>query len=268
MEISSFNYNAIESRGQVFNLDVYEISKGITTFLMTITDTYTPSDFVVPVVGLDKDNGCGPFLGTGVFVDPAGVLVTCDHVIDPWHGNYGVIVERTNRLFRVQLMLREPGSDLALLKTSEYQPPHTVPLEQDSEITLNNLIVCFEYGTTMTAGQKIHLAPANRLGNVTRFRNLQDLYGEAGDYMLELSFPALKGASGSPVMNWTPPFRLWGIVKANISNELMPAQVEKVVDEKGKLSEETKFYLPQALAIHVKHVRKLLQQVFPQPVKK
>lgn len=229
---------------------------------MTINNTYTPSDFVVPVVGLDKDDACGPFLGTGVFVDPPGILVTCDHVIDPWHGNYGVIVEKANHLFLAQLMLRDSESDLALLKTYEYHPRHAVPLEQDSEITtLNSLIMCFEYGTTIIAGQKIHFAPANRLGNVTRFRNLQHLYGRAGDGMLELSFPALKGASGAPVMNWTPPFRLWGIVKGNISYELMPAQIEKVVDDKGQLSEETKFYLPQALAIHVKHVRRLLQQV-------
>lgn len=235
---------------------------------MTITDTYEPSDFVVPVMDLDvvnlgKDGGREPFLGTGVFVHPTGMLVTCDHVLGQRNGNYGIIVEKPNRPFPVEVVLREPGSDLALLRTSGYQPPHTVPLEQDSEIALNKLIMCFEYGTTITAGNKIHFAPANRLGNVTRFQNLQHLYGEAGDYMLELSFPALKGASGAPVLSWNPPFRLWGIVKANIGHELMPAQVEKVVDEKGELSEETKFYLPQALAIHVKHLRKLLHQVSP-----
>ena len=65
----------------------------------------------------------------------------------------------------------------------------------------------------------------------------------------------------APIMSWSPPFKLWGIVKANVSNELLPAQIERVVDEVGQLEEETKFYLPQALAIHVKHVRHLISQV-------
>ncbi len=59
-------------------------------------------------------------------------------------------------------------------------------------------------------------------------------------------------------MSRTPPFKLWGIVKANWSTELMPAQVETIHDGKGNIEEETKYYLPQALAIHVKHVRELI----------
>ena len=77
--------------------------------------------------------------------------------------------------------------------------------------------------------------------------------------MLELSFPALKGASGAPVITWKPPFRLWGILSQNVARELHPAQVEKVLDEGGNMTEETRFYLPLGLAIHVKHVRKLLE---------
>ena len=79
--------------------------------------------------------------------------------------------------------------------------------------------------------------------------------------MLELSFPALKGASGAPIMEWLPPFKLWGIVKVNIRAELIPAQIETVVNGQGKIEEETKFYLPQALAIHVKHIRQLVTEV-------
>ena len=51
-----------------------------------------------------------------------------------------------------------------------------------------------------------------------------------------------------------------GILKANVSVELLPAQVEKILDENGKISEEIKYYLPQGLAIHVKHVRNFLAE--------
>jgi hypothetical protein len=77
--------------------------------------------------------------------------------------------------------------------------------------------------------------------------------------MLELSFPALRGASGAPVVDSHPPFEVWGVVTANTAYEIHPAQVERIVEEDGKITEETRFYLPQALAIHVSKVRKLLE---------
>jgi hypothetical protein len=223
--------------------------------------TYTPSDFVVPLVGLHEDGGCGPFLGTAVFVGEKAILVTCDHVLNGWKGFYGVAIEAENRLAKGKVLLREPKVDLALLEVADYRPPHTLPLQEDKDITLNNLVLAFEYGTTITAGQRIGFSPATRLGNVTRFRDLSDIYREAGEQMLELSFPALKGASGAPVMERSPPFKLWGIVKANVSHELLPVQVETIVDEKGRLEEQTKFCLPQGLAIHVKHVRQLISRL-------
>jgi len=61
-------------------------------------------------------------------------------------------------------------------------------------------------------------------------------------------------------MDWQPPFRLWGVVTANVSYELLPVQIESIHDTTGKLDEETKFFLPQGLAINVKHVNALLAQ--------
>lgn len=95
------------------------------------------------------------------------------------------------------------------------------------------------------------------MGNVTRTLDLTDRYGEAGRSALELSFPALRGASGAPVVsNLT--FRLWGIIIANVSYHLLPAQIESVLDEQGQVEEETRFMLPQAVAVHIKHLRKVL----------
>ena len=99
------------------------------------------------------------------------------------------------------------------------------------------------------------------MGNVTRFRNLQDKYGTKGEAMLELSFPALRGASGSPVVDMGPEIRLWGIIVANVSYHLLPVQVETVLQENGSLDEEVKFLLPQALAVNVKHVREFMNEI-------
>ena len=75
--------------------------------------------------------------------------------------------------------------------------------------------------------------------------------------MLELSFPASKGASGAPILSNTN-FELWGVIKANVGYELLPAQIESIFDESGIVEEQTKFYLPQALAVNVTVVREFL----------
>ena len=77
--------------------------------------------------------------------------------------------------------------------------------------------------------------------------------------MLVLSFAALKGASGAPVVS-NANLDLWGIVTANRASDLLPTQIETTLDEKNQPIEEVKFMLPQALAIHVKHLRSILKQ--------
>ena len=75
--------------------------------------------------------------------------------------------------------------------------------------------------------------------------------------MLELSFPALKGASGAPVLS-NGSFELLGVIKANVGYELLPAQIESIHDQSGTVMEETKFFLPQGLAVNVAEVRNFL----------
>lgn len=76
---------------------------------------------------------------------------------------------------------------------------------------------------------------------------------------MELSFPALKGASGAPILS-NDSFHLWGIIIANVDYHLLPAKVESVLDNKNDIYEETHYMLPQALAVNVMHVRQLLSQ--------
>ena len=218
-----------------------------------------PSLCVVPIVGLHPDGGCGPFLGTGSFVGEEKVLVTCEHVLSQWDGLYGISAhEDQPQIYVANTLHRNSNIDLACLKVEGYEPPYSFPLAEDEEIILNQHVCAFEYGTTETIAGHINFSPANRMGNVTRIRDLRDRFNGAGDHMLELSFPALKGASGAPIITWRPPFKLFGILSQNVARELHPSQVETIEDEGGNVVEEIKFYLPQGLAIHVKHVRDLI----------
>ncbi len=215
----------------------------------------------MPIVAVRADGAIAQFLGTGAIAGNPPRLVTAYHVVRDWPGALAIsVLPDYDRLYEAKVVRTNPDTDLALLDVSGYQVPNPIQLAEDDEIRTNVQAICFEYGTTRTEGHIINLAPATRLGNVTRELKLHSQFGAAGDEMLELSFPALRGASGSPVMSGVT-FRLWGVVVANVSYHLLPAQIESVIEPGGQKIEETRYLLPQALAVHVKHVRALFASV-------
>ncbi len=218
---------------------------------------------IVPVLGYSQEEGYGPFLGTGSFVGKSPLLLTAAHVIGDGVKNFGICLNTGKSLefFPAKIVKTDFEVDLALLVVQGYSPPYVLPLANDNEITLNNLVSCFEYGTTKICGANIEFSPANRIGNVTRIIDETAMYNTAGKDMLELSFPALKGASGAPVVNVQYPYKLWGVIKANVDRDLLPIQITQSRNEKNEIEEETKFMLPQALAVHVCHVRTMLKEL-------
>ena len=219
-----------------------------------------PTETIVPIFAIDGSNNIRHFLGTGSFVGQRPFLVTAEHVIRDWSGLFAItVLPDTSHIIRATLVVKNRDADLALLEVPGYPPEKALPLAEDNEITENQDVVCLEYGTTRTQGRVTHLAPATRLGNVTRKLNLQERYGQAGVDALELSFPALRGASGAPVFS-NSNFHLWGVVIANVSYHLLPAQIESVLDETNQVLEETRYLLPQAIAVHVKHLRAMIPQ--------
>ncbi|MEM6495880.1 MAG: hypothetical protein AAF709_04035 [Pseudomonadota bacterium] len=77
---------------------------------------------------------------------------------------------------------------------------------------------------------------------------------------LELSYPALKGASGSPVvvLEGRDAFKVVGITIANIQYELMPVQTYIYRDTEDGTEEETRYCLPAGLAVNASHLSALL----------
>ena len=219
-----------------------------------------PSEAIVPVFGINESTNEKVFLGTGAFVGEPPLLVTADHVVRDWNGPFGIVKLPvvTRHPIQANLVARNQDVDLALLEVPDYRPEWTLELAKDSEITSNKGVACLEYSTTHSCEGVIHLSPATRMGNVTRLRDLREQYGQAGEDALELSFPALRGASGAPVIS-NSNYHLWGIVIANVSYHLLPSQIVTVLDEKNRILEETQFLLPQGVAVHVRHLRAMLQ---------
>jgi hypothetical protein len=222
-----------------------------------------PLSVIVPIFGVGAPDSNSRFLGTGSIVGDGSILLTADHVIRDWP--YSLIIvtmlDTQKQYWQAEIIERDTAHDLVLLRVDQYRPENPLQPAFDSPLHANSPLMTFEYGTTIVAGDVITLEPATRLGHITRVRNLQDTLGAAGDAALELSWPALRGASGAPVVFNDGTFRIVGIVIANVSYHLLPAQIESVLDDKNNLIEETKYMLPQAIAVNIRHVRPMYERI-------
>lgn len=221
----------------------------------------SPTDAVVPLLELNEAHRPIKFLGTGFFVSGRSFLVTCNHVLGGTAGEIGfALMADLSEVHLANVVRRRPELDLAILQAVDYAPPNPLELGTDDEVHFNQLVVCLEYSQSGPSSGGITLDPASRVGNVTRRINYEPL-GTGGRGALELSFPILRGASGAPVITNNIDYHVLGIVAHSIERELTPIQVYGVLDEANQLYEETRYLLPQGIAINVIHIRAALEEL-------
>lgn len=218
-----------------------------------------PTDSIVPIFGLGAEGEIEDFLGTGFFVGAEGLLMTAEHVVRAWPGPLAIALMRDlGRGYNAVVVEQDKAHDLALLRVNDYRPAQVLKLGFESPVHPNIQVLALEYGTTRKEGKKILLSPATRIGNVTRIVDMP-LLGAAGDRALELSFPALLGASGAPVMR-ADDYTVWGVIVSNVSYHLLPAQIETVLDAENEILEEIKYLMPQAAAVRIHHAREMFER--------
>jgi hypothetical protein len=164
-------------------------------------------------------------------------------------------------------------SDLALLRLADHRVEEPLKVLFDAQLTTNTDLVTFAYAQTVASetGDFI-LNTALRKGHITRLVPAPAMGPIAGELALELSFPALQGASGAPVMFDSTPFvreeQKWGIIGVLASNaeyHAMPAQVISLLKEGNSYLEERRYMLPQGLAININHLRPMYERVVGSP---
>jgi hypothetical protein len=230
-----------------------------------------PKDVIVPIFGWDFPGETLPhFLGTGSIIGDGSILLTADHVTKDAPGRVGFFhLDNLSKPYQVELIERDQPHDLALFRTNEYRPEHPLELAFEEPVHTNNTLMTFEYGTTRTEGARIDLNPATRLGHMTRMIDLTETHGPAGLGAFELSFPALRGASGAPVMfdetgtrvlMGQKGFQIVGVIVSNASYHLLPAQIESVIDIENNYAEEIRYMLPQAVAVNINHLRPMYER--------
>ncbi len=165
--------------------------------------------------------------------------------------------------YPVSLIGRDTVHDLALLRITGYRPPRPLIVDFD-DFTENTTLMAFEYGTTRQKGNQITLNPATRIGHMTRRLGPADGLTALTDEAMESSFPALRGASGAlaminevavNVLLGKETLGVVGVVIANAAYHLAPIQVEEVLNADNASYGETRFMLPQGLAVSVRHIR-------------
>ena len=164
---------------------------------------------------------------------------------------------------RVSVAAIDRSVDLCLLSPEQASPDMTMTLSEDPSVPGNITLQTYEYSATVRSGNSWHVNPATRVGNCVR--QLSSPFGPGGERMLELSFPALRGASGAPVIeNKTFGTNLRmvvrGIIVANMERHLLPAQIETVLTEDNALLEERKYFLPQAAAVNAVHPARIADE--------
>jgi hypothetical protein len=89
-----------------------------------------------------------------------------------------------------------------------------------------------------------------------------DRLGPAGEKALEVSFPAVRGASGAPLIyEYRGGFHLIGVLVSNAEYHLLPAHVQLSLNTANTLADEVRYFLPQGIAVNICHLRSIYEQV-------
>jgi len=118
----------------------------------------SPSEFVVPLFGLNKKENKWLFLGTGFFFGKPPYLATADHVLGGMYDKVGIHVIDKKEFYYASFVARQPKIDLAILKIGKYEPPFSCRLAKDEDISFTQTIYSYEYGTTRQLGDSIEVS--------------------------------------------------------------------------------------------------------------
>ena len=222
------------------------------------TGEMIPTQVVLPLVSINDKGKFSGFIGTGFFVGDESLFVTAAHNVEAEGMRLGVIyVENLEHIFPASVLYVDKLSDVAILEVDGYRPEKRLALSSGDDIYLNLPVYSLEYGTTVIRGREVRFSPASRIGNVIRSFSKLELLGRELVDALEISFPALRGASGAPILT-NDGFVVIGMLVGNMSYHLLPAQIETATDENGKVIEEVKYMLPVAVATHVNSIRQAI----------
>jgi hypothetical protein len=230
-----------------------------------------PEKSIVPIVRAGEGVPIKELLGTGFFVGSPSELhvVTARHVFDdnPLQDGelYGVAFPEEDRIRFVQIPGYHSSNQFDVAVFSGEHFPEAVPLQFASteyRMSLNIDVLTFEYSLTRIERDApnhtlISFEPIAHKGNIMRLFD-SDFPERVPTPSFLTSFPALRGASGAPVMV-ADKMTVVGMLVANQERHLMPAQVVRCEDANTN-REEVSYFLPTGKAIQGSVILEVLEK--------
>ncbi len=244
---------------------------GTMTDASPLSGNFEPGQLVVPVVLRNT------FLGSAFFVRESQHttwLMTAKHVVSDVDGlgvamlptdHRGEVTGITLSARVVEEVVLDPVHDIALLRVKG-DWPGAVPISFGSHGSLTSSYLNPEFSPTRRnpeSGQP-HIRISINQGHVLRHDWMSDPRTGTEMRGMVLSWPAHRGASGSPVIDIGPqgagPGYVAGMVLNNWESELLPAHIEEIIHEDESIERHT-YVAPNGVAIEHRHLVDLVAAV-------
>jgi hypothetical protein len=157
---------------------------------------------------------------------------------------YDVTQVRVSRRFDIALAKAIAVEGHAPLQLPDADPPR----DRD--------LISHDYSATTFRQGKLFVTRSTRKGHIVCKRE-NEFPGPELALTLELSFPALRGASGAPVILHRSKYVI-GMVVGNEAQRLLPPHLEPMRKTAG-VPENRVYYLPAALALHWSHLKEFVE---------
>ena len=214
---------------------------------------------IVPIVRLSSSGSVLELAGTGFFVGKRPYVVTAKHIFEDYplkdNESFAMAFEDVNGDIKLGKILDYRTSstfDIAVFAAGSI--PNATPLSiSKKSIPENQDVLTYEFSTTrievINGTRVVKFQPYTHKGNVLR-HYISDFPEKTPTPVMDVSFPALQGASGAPIIRASD-FSVVGMIVANHERHLMPAQIVKIETDKTFI-EETKYFLPVGKALEGK----------------
>lgn len=234
-----------------------------------------PTMVIAPVVTNTigtKDSG-HEVLGTCFQVGP-GLFMSAKHVfgIAPSAGlEISLVFDSADPIstYKAQLVYQDPKLDISIARVEGWPVDEPFKIAPTNELAMNTGVLTVEYSPTRPRGELPDGRPTMPIqanfhkGHVVR--EYRETFGH--QYMascIDLSYPALKGASGAPVVRESDGIVL-GMIVGNVEQQLLPAQIERTESKDGIKDEIVRYFLPSGQALRAAHLREALSRVSDTP---
>jgi Trypsin-like peptidase domain len=223
---------------------------------------------IVPIVSYSsRKRKVSRLLGTGFFIGrTVPFVVTARHVangrsVDFASGeSIGFWYQHPDSVHYhpIAMCFPSPNLDIAAFAVTNLNPSRRFRMSKNLVPTTIDVLT-LEFGTSEINEEPTYMRGVTHKGNAMVHDSYDPVIRAA---VFQLSFPALQGASGAPIVRATD-FVVVGMLVANRERELMPAQIVRV--EGDGIVEETRYFLPSGIALEGASIIEFLESINAKP---